>query len=480
MAISLTPIRRKAGICILAVAVVHATGCATGRVPREPQITMPARYDARSQAGLPPATLDAWWQTYGDRQLAILVERALAQGLDARSALARLDEARALRRQADSAFRPQGSLEASADRRQTEPLEGGASESSHTRSLLLPVTWEIDLWGRRTTTRQVAEADLAAARFNYDAARAALAAEVAQTLFEARGLVVQLQDASESARIQSELLRVLRIQAERGITARSQVDRLAGELAQVQAQRLQLESELHGARRALLVLTGDGLAPLESLQLNAQLIDAPPIPATVPADLLLRRPDIREARARIESAAANVRLAELDFSPRLMLRPSLGLSAHQDTASSTTGFWSIAAGLSIPVLDRARLKSALEIQNARGDQALIAYEDAVKSAFSEADRSLAALAADRQRVTVLAQGTGSARRAYEAARIRFDRGLGGLQALLNAELGWRSTRTALTTAQLDALLRSVQVFKALGGGWAAAPNVNPSFDGNAP
>jgi NodT family efflux transporter outer membrane factor (OMF) lipoprotein len=426
---------------------------------------MPVQYDAAAQDQLPPTSLDTWWLLFDDVQLTALVERALSNGLDARLAFARLEEARAIRGRALSSFAPQGSLQGSADITGTENLDGQDPGSTRSVDVTFPVTWEIDLFGRRAATRKAADADLAAARFDYEAARAALVAQVAQTLFQARGLAAQLDDANASLRIQQDLLELLNRQVERGLTAQSQADRVAGDVARMQAQMLALQSELAAAKRSLLLLVGDGMAPIESMTISPDMYEAPSIPATVPADLMVRRPDIRQARERIENASGNVRLAELDFFPRLSFQPSLGLSMQRGSEKVSTGFWSLGVGASVPVLDRAMLLSALDIQSALGQQAVIGYEQAVQNAFVESDQALSRLVADRQRIAVLVDGQIRAKRAHDAARIRFTRGLGGLQEVLDAEVAWRATQTALTTARLDALQRSVQTFKALGGGW---------------
>ncbi len=162
-----------------------------------------------------------------------------------------------------------------------------------------------------------------------------------------------------------------------------------------------------------------------------------------------------------------MRLAELDFFPRFTLNPGLGLTAQRGTLDATTGFWSIAAGLTVPVLDRPRLQAQLDAEGARAEQAVLAYERTVQTAFAEADQALVRLQADRRRVDLLAAGEGRARAAYDAALKRYELGFADLQQLLDAERAWRATRAALTGARVDALQRSVQVFQALGGGWSA-------------
>jgi outer membrane protein TolC len=135
--------------------------------------------------------------------------------------------------------------------------------------------------------------------------------------------------------------------------------------------------------------------------------------------------------------------------------------------SSTTQNWSIGANATQPVLDIPQLLAELRAQNARTEQAVIAYEKAVQTAFGEAEGALVRLDADRRRLNLLTQGEVRAGRAYKASRIGYDRGLSDLETTLNAERSWRAARTQLTSAQVQALRQTVQAYKALGGGWSA-------------
>ncbi len=214
----------RARLSALAAAALLAA-CATGAPPRMADVALPTNFDTLP-VGASAASLDRWWTLYDDRQLAELTERALSQGFSVRTALARLEETRALRSVALARFNPQGNLQANAEYRDTRNLEDtpsvgttvtgttpaaaatptlagfGATKSA---GISLPVSWEIDLFGRRATTARAAEADVIAARFDVEAARAAIAAEVARSLFQARGFKVQAGEALETVRIQREV-----------------------------------------------------------------------------------------------------------------------------------------------------------------------------------------------------------------------------------------------------------------------------------
>jgi outer membrane protein TolC len=236
--------------------------CGTlGSQPREAAVAVPGVFSAPNGQTVTAAELDRWWSLYGDAELTTLVEQALAQSTDARAALARLEEARAQRlSRRRQLLIPSGDVSGAASITQTEQLEGGSpfnpSGLSNNQTLDLPVSWQLDLFGRNRAAVRGIEAEVGAARFLYEGARASVASQVAQTLFQARGLAQSLQDARDTQRITAELARVARIRGERGLAPTSEAARADAELASAEAEVSRLDSELRAAQRSLLVLAG--------------------------------------------------------------------------------------------------------------------------------------------------------------------------------------------------------------------------------
>jgi NodT family efflux transporter outer membrane factor (OMF) lipoprotein len=457
------------------LACVFLSACASARAP---VVALPAAYEGPTPTSSGPSAevLDRWWAAFEDPALTGLIEQALVNSPDARSAAASLREARATAQSALTAFLPQGNVVGRASRTNTEQLSGtvvnlpgfSTSGASDTRTVDFDVSWELDVFGRFLAARRAAKGDTAAARFNYEGTRASLAANVADTYFQARGLAIQLDDARESARIQRSLQGVAQKKADHGLGADTDVDRVAGDLAQADAQVAGLEAELQAARRALLVLVGRGVEPTANAPVTATVGRIPPVPATVPSELLARRPDIREAQARMAAAVGRQNLGVLAFFPTFTLTPGLGWSDTDQPGFRSRGqSWTVGGQVTQPILDIPRLLLELKAQNARTEQAAIAYEKTVQTAFGEAESSLVQLAADRRRTALLRDGAARAERAYEAARLRYAAGLDDLPTALSAEQSWRTTRSQYTAAQVQALRRAVQSYKALGGGWSA-------------
>ncbi|HTX49244.1 MAG TPA: efflux transporter outer membrane subunit [Caulobacteraceae bacterium] len=477
-----------AGACALALAA-----CATGA--RKPDVALPAAYEAPAgSTQLSDETLDRWWTIFGDDELNGLEDQALKLSPDAKTQIARLQEAAATRNSTILQTYPTGDLTGSATR-QTAYAIGGPSNSifpvggvTDTDQLNFNVSWELDFLGGLKDERRIARYDFAATQFDAEAAWASLVANVADSYFVARGLAIQLDDADEQLKIEQQLLSVAQAKSDHGIGAQSDADRIAGDFAQSQSQVSSLKAQEHAAQRLLLILVGRGREPVEQLPLAATVPDPPPLPEAVPGDLLTRRPDVREADMRVREAALQTKLAKEQLFPNLTLKPALGIvrtaspgigvvlnAANQlvgfvpEQQTTASDFWSYGVGLNQPVLDIPRLLQDAKAQGARTEQAVIAYEQAVQNAYGDAENALVELSSDEERIKTLESGEASARRAYDAAVIRYKAGLDDITSVLTVEQEWRTDRSALTGERVQALRRAVQTYKALGGGWDYQP-----------
>ena len=484
--------RRLRGLLTALTACALASGCATGGV-RTAAVGLPAAYEAaQPKPSAPAASLDQWWALYNDPQLTALVGQALANSPDAKDAAAKLDQARAVRQAALAAYNPQGALSASASKSKYSLMDGGAASpaalgnlgagglgganiaASESYSLGFNVSWEFDLFGRRRAARRSADAELRNAEFTNDATRWSLAANVADSLFQARGLAIQLDQANETLRIERELYTVSKARVDHGLAPSSDTAQTESNVQSAEAQVEALGAQLNAARRQLLLLIGRGVDPLASLPVPAAVGAPPPVPAALPGELLVRRPDVREARERVESAAGKLTLNQRALLPTFTLSPGAGILQPGPSAAERLSFWSLAASAAMPVLDRPRLLSLVRQQRDVAEQAVIAYEKSVQTAYGEAETAFGYYDSDKRRVALLTAAEKNASFAYQAKQSGYRRGLNDLQTTLNAEAAWRQARLALASAEVTLMQRSVQVFKALGGGWspgAPAPAV---------
>jgi outer membrane protein TolC len=339
--------------------------------------------------------------------------------------------------------------------------------ASQTAQAAFNVSWELDLFGRRAASRKSADADLAEAVFTAAATRWSLSAEVADSLFQARGLALQLAEAQDTLRDEQQLLDIAKTKVEHGLSPGSDEAQTEANYLSAKAQTEDLTAQLTAARRSLLLLVGRGVDPLASLPVPATVGSAPAMPTSVPGELLLRRPDVLAAHERVVSASGKLSLDQKAFLPTFGIQPGVGLLQETASSASRLSFWSIGLNASQPLLDMPRLLAQMHQQSEVGEQAVIAYEKAVQTAYGDAENAFVYFAADSRRLALLKAAEQDADRAFQAKRIGYQRGLNDLQSTLTAEASWRETRIARASAETTLMQRSVQVFKALGGGWPA-------------
>jgi len=476
-------------LALLAPAGLALSACALDTRMPKPEVTLPPAYEAASAEGPAAANadvLDRWWLQFDDHQLTALIDEALTSSPDAKSALGRLHEANATMRETVAGVLPQGDLKGSAAAEHVSTnysnispalaqflseFSGAGNDKLYAGNL--NVSWELDVFGRDLTAIRTAKADLAVQRFDYEATRMSLAASVATSLFQARGLAIQLADAKENARLAHELAQVGERKLKAGLGSGSDAARLESDALSLDAQVAQTDALLKGAIRSLLAMVGRGGAPSSGLVIEPVVAEPPPVPATAPGALLARRPDVREAEMQVRSAAGRLKLDKMAILPTFTLEPSYQYSNQvQPSFTTVTTTGSFGVGVTVPFLSIPKLLEEVRAQGARGEQAVAAYEKAVQTAYGDAERGLTTLQSDEQRVGLLRTATERSHYAYDAARKGYDLGLVDLTTLVQAEQEWRQTRATYTTAATSAMVDAVSTFKALGGGWpSAAVNV---------
>ncbi|MDE2597611.1 MAG: TolC family protein, partial [Sphingomonadales bacterium] len=272
-------------------------------LPR-PDVTLPSGFQTPNVATA-ALDIDHWWTQFEDPQLATLVTTALARSPTIRIAWSRLAEARAQQGLTAAGTLPSGSLAVTGTRQGQEGLWGNSTTvpASDTYTASFLPSWDLDLFGRLSATRDRARIDLAASSLDFAAARLALAADVATALVQARSLAAQLADARESVRITGQLAAAARLGVTRGLTARQDLARLEADAASAEAEVARLDAELTAAKRLLLIQIGEPAADTTTLAIATELPTPPALPALAPASLLARRPDVRSSELALRSAA---------------------------------------------------------------------------------------------------------------------------------------------------------------------------------
>ncbi len=454
------------------------SACASGPNYKRPEIKAPAAF--RGQAELPAAKSLAdlaWWELYRDPVLEQLIKTALQQNYDVKIALTRVEEFRAVTGISGLGSIPLVSASGSATRSRIStvgpnPLPASAAPVRSTYNGEIDISYEIDLWRRVASLNAAARADLLASEFARDTVRVAVIANVASAYFALRALDQQLFVTQRTVAIRGKFLELTRAQFGRGVVSGLDVNRAEASLATARAAIPELQSQIAQAENQLQILLGENPAPIvRAAASNAQFFPAPPdVPAGLPASLLERRPDLRQAESILISANARLKAVKASLFPTISLTGALGSQSAQ-LANLFTGpakIWSFGLGLLQPVIDANRNVYQVDIYTAREQQVMLQYQQTVAQAFREVSDALAArqgysesLRAQDEQIAALRAASGRVLKRYTVGYSSYFEVIDADRALFEAELlrvqVYRNTLTSM-----------VQLYKALGGGWQAA------------
>jgi outer membrane protein, multidrug efflux system len=452
-----------------AIAVLLAA-CATGSdlaqhaaSPIRPAFEHGAFADASAQ----PA--QDWWRGFGDPLLDQLVDQAMSSNRDLLAAEADLKRARALAKLAGTQGGPFGALSASAGRQR----QGEIDVEEGFVALDAQVSWEADVFGRIRAGTRAAEADALSVAEARRGVMTALAAQVASTYADLRGAQARLAAAQTNLEAQRETFRLTEVMRSGGRATQLEVMRADAALQATAAALPRIETQIDADIAALDLLTA-GLSPQAKAELRKPgTAPAPPerLASGSPDDLLRRRPDIRQAQARVQAAAARVRASRVDWWPRLTFVGAAGLfgGGVGDFSDDRAFSFTIGPRIDWPALDARRNALRLEAAQAGAEAEFLRYDQTVLTAIKDVETALSAFDAARRaeaRSEVAAQ---SARQAAAVSRVRYREGVDAFFNVLDSERTLAQADDNLAVARTQRSLAYVALGQALGAGWTDAP-----------
>lgn len=423
--------------------------------------------------------LSAWWRSLEDPVLERLVETALDGNLDLRQALARIDEARAMRDRTAGALQPVVGTGASVGRQRISengslPIGSipGLDATQSVHDLGFDASWEIDLFGGQRRALESADARLAETWLEAEGVRMRVAAEVARTWYEASGAARELLARQGTVRTLEETLRLTHQRHAAGDASRAEVDTIEAQLAIAYAGLPEIEARQRASTLALGVLLGQG--PDAELSVLDTLPDAPqllPLPVGARADILRRRPDVLAAERRLAASTADIGVATAELFPKLTIGAGGGFQALDagDWFQSSSTRFSVVPFLSWRVFDGGRVRAEIRAREAAAQRTALAYEQVVLTALSDAERALGDYRAGLESLARRDMALAANLRSHAHARARYHAGDIALVELLATERLLHEARQTQAQAQTSAGIRLVALYKALGGGWKA-PN----------
>ncbi|HEY7204419.1 MAG TPA: efflux transporter outer membrane subunit [Methylomirabilota bacterium] len=478
--------RRPAGhgstLVIVVVALVALGGCMIGPNFQQPKVSVaPGWQETGDQrVSTAPASYRDWWKAFGDPALDRLVEQAYRENLSLRQAGARVLQARAQLGVAVGEIFPQtqqgvGSLQyvRTSDRAPTSSAFNG-SFAYWQSQIGAQATWELDFWGRIRRGIESADANLLATLADYDNTLVTLTADVANAYIAYRTAEERIRIAGENVEIQEQTLKIVEAKFTYGTVTQLDVEQARTALLNTRATVPALEAQLRQARDALSVLLGMPPSDLADFLTGPPRIPVSPpqVIVGIPADLLRRRPDLRSAELQAAAQSAQIGVAKADLLPAFSLIGNLVLlSTDLGTFRLSDMFrWGsrqVQVGPSVQwnILNYGQLSNNVRAQDARFQQLLLAYQQAVLVAQQDVQDNLVAFLRAQDRADLLARSVTSSRRAVDLAVLQYREGVTDFTTVLTAQQTLLSQQDGLASTLGSISSSLVGVYRALGGGW---------------
>ena len=470
--------RAAASVACLLLAL---TGCGwmAPRLAERVAIDVPAAWSVADVAtAADTSSLVAWWWRFDDPLLARLVGDALQANTAVTSAQAALRQARALRQVAAAALLPTLGSSASARRSSNGASTAASRTTSNSFQAGLDANWELDVFGANRSALTAGQANARASAASLGDVQVSIAAEVALAYITLRNAQARIAIATANLASQQETLQITQWRQQAGLVTALEAEQARAAAEQTGALVPALQTGIEQASHALAVLVGQPPATLNALLFNVSPVPQPgdELALRMPAETLRQRADVRAAELQVSAAQARVGQAEAARLPRFAIGGSLGLSAL--TLGALTNGASVVASVlgsvSLPVFDGGAARAQVGVQQAALDQAQEAYRAVVLAALKEVEDALVALRGDRQRLVRLGFAADAASNAALMARQRFSSGLVDFQTVLETQRTELGTQDGVASARADVSSDHVRLYKALGGGWQAEGDEQPS------
>lgn len=462
-------------IALFSVAAMLAACQAVGPDYVRPQSVLPTDYSETSaNASQNELAIKNWWILFNDATLDTLVDQALKENTDMQYAIARIEEADAYAREVGAATLPSVDFDATATRsRVTEsgPFPVFAANPRRNYTYQFSSNFEIDFWGKIRRAKESARAQLLSTKYAKETVSWTLSSNVARNYLALRSTEAQLAIAQQNLKSREESLALTKRRFEGGVSSKLDVHQAEVANANLTADIAELTRQRAIYVHQLATLTGKLDLALASSD-GKQLLTPPVPPAGLPSSLLENRPDVRQAEEQLIAMNANIGSAKAALYPTISLTGAFGAEslALSDILKSASRIWTAGLDISMPIFNSGRLSSRVEQASARQKQALAQYQGSVRSAFQEVNDALVNVRQYTERETALSLSAEAAKNALQISENRYRDGYSSYLEVLDAQRVYNDAASNLAIAREARLVASVDLFKALGGGWEMAKN----------
>ena len=476
-------------LLLCAAAALGTTGCLTvGPDYAAPDGNAPGNWHSALAEGVTSGPLQSeqlaqWWEAFDDPILDGLIQTALEQNLDLKSAQSRVRQARAQRTITRAGLWPSLSFSGSAKSSHTttqNKLTGTQEVEQDLYSTGFDASWELDVFGGQRRALEASTGQLEATQAGLYDVQVSLLAEVATAYVQARSYQARIELAQANLEAQMETHELVLSRFQVGVIDELDVQQSRYSYESTAAQIPNLRTGLEENLNSLAILLGQAPGTV-----HEQLAAVSPIPAAsqelavgVPSEALRRRPDIRQAERELAAQTAEVGVAVADLYPKFYLTGSLSRQGigTKGYADYPTRGWSVGPSVSWDIFRAGALRNQVKVQTELQEQALLAYENTVLGALQEVENKLYALGQEQQRRQSLQAAAEAAQKALAISREQYRVGVVSFTDVLGAEQSLVSFQDNLAQSQATIALNQISIYKALGGGWTPLQpgQLNPS------
>lgn len=458
----------------VALAAVALTACTLGPDYVRPDAETPPAYKElegwKSAQPSDHAIGGKWWKAFNDPLLDKLQEQVDMSNQNIAQAEAQYRQARALVQSARAGYLPTISAGASADR--SRASAGGNTFNRGVRNsyaVSADAAWELDLWGRVRRGVESSQASAQATAADLQALRLSVQAELAQNYFLLRALDTQKQILEETLQAYQRTLELTQNQYAAGVVARADVVQAQTQLKSTQAQALDIGVQRAQVEHAIALLVGKPASTfsIAPAPLNA---DPPKIPVGLPSELLERRPDIAAAERAMAAANAEIGVARAAYFPTLTLSATAGFQSTtlSNLVSAPNRFWSVGPALAQTLFDGGARRALNDQAVAAYDANVAFYRQTVLTGFKEVEDNLAALRILEEEARVQEEAVQSARLSVQLTTNQYKAGLVSYLSVIVVQASALNVERTAVDIRNARLVASVNLIKALGGGWDAS------------
>lgn len=459
----------KLWIRILSIfSILLLTACAMGPDFIRPQVDTAEKFRLSEMESESIANLQ-WWELLQDETLQQLIRQALQENKDLKRAIASVEEFEARSRIAFMDFVPNMEISGNAPAFGTLggfKIPGFPTPYNYFGQTTL--NWELDIWGRIRRSNEAARAELMAREENRRAIILTLISAVAQSYFDLLQFDVQLEIAHRALSSWEESVAISRAQLQGGIISRLDLDQFEAERANAASRVAELERRIVQKENELSVLLGRNPISIARGRLLTEQAIPPEVPAGLPSELLQRRPDILQAEQTLAAATARIGVAQAARFPKLSITGFLGVAspALSNLLLSGSEFGVGGLGLAGPLLNAQSLGFEQRAAEAQARQAFAQYEQTILIAFKEVEDALVAIRTVNEQIKAQQQQVEALHSALHVADLRYQGGITSYVDVLLAKRTLFDAEFSLSATQRLHLVSIVQLYNALGGGWA--------------